>query len=647
MHSFSLICEGHFFIIPTNQRGYSWARQQVDAVFSDLRLAGTNSHYMGSVIVSRTDAADFQDDQLRTTAEFYLEDGQQRITTFFLIANVLRTALGKDTNPDIKLEAKELERLIFYKQGGALHLRVKNSNDELHQMLKHLLTGDPQPARQTPPMVALKEAYEIISSKLAGESPTELQKWKQRICNQAKFIWIDLKSEGIDRYLAFDAINSRGLPLSEFDKIKNFCILITSKWALATKPEDAWFDSIVKLQSFGVGSRAQEAAYTALMFSVYFGKKVTEGEVHAKIVSRFHELLFKRNVAAETQLVDFVSTWSTFAHSLGLLATEDDRSPYVGSLISVESRDWLLRLDHMELPGICRPLLLASHIRFSQDEFAKIVRACEIYTFRTHAVAGRRKDSNGVAIVDLAFRVFHSSATCQDVLAAICQWLRSDSETRLPEVLNELASGKAKYYYDEDVKGWQYSYYFLYEYELGNSPQGVSPLKWRSERTGQMSTIEHIMPQTHRDKAAWERAWPNEAEANAFKHRLGNLTLTSDNRALGRKWIADKLSDPNGGYGYTSPSATNSEKLVVNYTNGAHWNNEDILTRELDMMKFAAVRWSLPCSSDLGFASLPKIDGQPAGWDNLRIEATDGCVIEPVEIAAAPAEETDEDHTKI
>ena len=183
MHSFSLICEGHFFIIPTNQRGYSWARQQVDAVFSDLRLAGTNSHYMGSVIVSRTDAADFQDDQLRTTAEFYLEDGQQRITTFFLIANVLRTALGKDTNPDIKLEAKELERLIFYKQGGALHLRVKNSNDELHQMLKHLLTGDPQPARQTPPMVALKEAYEIISSKLAGESPTELQKWKQRICN--------------------------------------------------------------------------------------------------------------------------------------------------------------------------------------------------------------------------------------------------------------------------------------------------------------------------------------------------------------------------------------------------------------------------------------------------------------------------------
>lgn len=647
MHSFTLVCEGHFFIIPTNQRGYSWGRQQVDAVFSDLRLAGINSHYMGSVIVSRTDAADFQDEDLRTTAEFYLEDGQQRITTFFLIANALRIILGKDADPDIKLLAKELEKILFYKQGGVFHLRIKNSNDELHQMLKHLLTGEPQPARQTPPMVALKEAYAIISAKLSNESPTELKKWKQRICNQAKFIWIDLKSEGIDRYLAFDAINSRGLPLSEFDKIKNFCILITTKWNLATKPEDAWFDSIEKLQSFGVGSRAQEAAYTALVFSVYFGKKVTESEVHAKIVSKYHELLFKRDVGAESQLVDFVSTWATFANSLGLLATDYDRSSYVGSLITAEAHDWLLRLDHMELPGICRPLLMASHIRFAKDEFALIARASEIYTFRTHAVAGRRKDSNSVEIVDLAFRVFHGNATCKDVLTSICQWLRNDSASRLPEVLNELASGKAKYYYDDDVKGWPYSYYFLYEYELGNSPQGVSPIKWRSERAGQMTTIEHIMPQTHRDKAAWEQAWPNEAEANAFKHRLGNLTLTSDNRSLGRKWISDKLTDPNGGYSYRSPEATNSEKIIGNYTDGSHWNREDILARELDMMKFAAVRWTLPCSSDIGFMSLPKIEGQPLGWDNLVLEVTDACVIESEPIGSSADENDDDDPNKI
>lgn len=647
MHSFSLICEGHFFIIPTNQRGYSWARPQVDAVFSDLRLAGTNSHYMGSVIVSRTDTADFQDDQLRTTAEFYLEDGQQRITTFFLIANALRIILAQDTNPDIQLEAKELERLIFYKQGGSFHLRIRNSNDDLHQMLKHLLTGAPGPARKTPPMTALQDAYTAISTKLSGESPTELQKWKQRICNQAKFIWIDLKSEGIDRYLAFDAINSRGLPLSEFDKIKNFCILITTKWSLATKPEDAWFDSIEKLQSFGVGSRAQEAAYTALVFSVYFGKKVTENEVHAKIVSKYHELLFKRDIGSEAQLVDFVSTWATFANSLGLLATDYDRSAYVGSMITAEAHDWLLRLDHMELPGICRPLLLASHIRFAQDEFASVARACEIYTFRTHAVAGRRKDSNSVEIVDLAFRVFHGNATCNDVLISICHWLRNYPASRLPEVLSELASGKAKYYYDEDVKGWPYSYYFLYEYELGNSPQGVSPIKWRSERAGQMNTIEHILPQTHRDKAAWEQAWPNEAEANAFKHRLGNLTLTADNRALGRKWISDKLTDPNGGYSYRSPSATNSEKMIGTYTDGSHWNKSDILAREFDMMKFAAVRWSLPCSSDIGFMSLPKIEGQPDGWDNLVLDATDACIIESEPMRSAGDEDDDEDQTKI
>jgi hypothetical protein len=74
-------------------------------------------------------------------------------------------------------------------------------------------------------MKALDEVHRQISNFVDGLSVHELLNWKAKISNQALFVWVDLASAGVNRYLTFDAINSRGLPLSEFDKIKNFCML--------------------------------------------------------------------------------------------------------------------------------------------------------------------------------------------------------------------------------------------------------------------------------------------------------------------------------------------------------------------------------------------------------------------------------------
>lgn len=633
MYSFSTICLGRFFTVPPNQRGYSWRIKEVEAVFSDLELAGANSHYLGSVIVSRTDSPDFQDETLTTTSEFYLEDGQQRLTTFFLIADTLRKILDKSADPEVKLEAKELDRLLFYKRGGSLHLRIQNKNPELHQMLRHLIEGCPSPSRITPPMVRLREAKEYIEGYVTGFAIEVVRKWKQRICNQAKFIWIDLKSEGIERYLAFDAINSRGLPLSEFDKIKNFCILVSTKHGLNINPEDKWFDAIEALQKFEVGSRSKESSFTSILYSVYFGTRISESEVHSEIVNRFKPLLTKRGVSLESEVVDFISYWPTFANSYGLLATEVERDGFVTEgLLTADARNWLLRLDQLELPGVCRPILLAAHIKLNQVDFATIARACEIYTFRTHAVAGRRKDSRAAEIVALASRVFHNEVDARGVLVQICEWLHEDPDTRLSAMLKELTNGRAKYYYDSDVKGWQYCYYFLYEYELSNSPLGISPLPWRNERNQRINTIEHILPQSRvTPPEQWENEWPDAAKAAAYKHRLGNLVLTANNSALGRKWISDKLNS--AGYCYQSPNATNGEKRISHFTDGSHWSSTDILTRELEMMHFAAIRWSLPCKADAGIVSLTPIEGAPDGWKSFEIEypQTEPVDIEPPE----------------
>ena len=114
MIPFHNICSGKILTIPANQRAFSWGPVQVDDLISDLKLAGTQAHYLGTVIVSRAKGVkDFQDDNLATTAEFILEDGQQRITTLLIFANELRKEM-QDRNVHL-LQADKLDEFVFFK----------------------------------------------------------------------------------------------------------------------------------------------------------------------------------------------------------------------------------------------------------------------------------------------------------------------------------------------------------------------------------------------------------------------------------------------------------------------------------------------------------------------------------------------------
>lgn len=602
MNSFYDICTTKCFVIPANQRGFSWSKKEAAAIFSDLELAETHSHYMGPVIVTRTDSRDFLDDNQMTTAEFSLDDGQQRLSTFFIIASALRSRMELlNGGPDI--ESKDLERVLFYKKSG-LRLRLTNKNPDLNNFFSYVIQGTPSPpARKSPPMVALEEVKAYVDSVISGMTLPQLVSWKQKITNLAKFIFVDLARENVDRYLTFDAINSRGLPLSEFDKIKNFCILVATKRGMSIKPEVEWYKAIQHLEAFRVSSRADEAAFIAELYAVFFNHRVIQGLVHAAFVDRFTKLLTTTDASLEKELKAFVRLWEPMAKSFGFIATKKRSLLYTNALCSRGARSWLDRLDNLNLPTITRTVLTACHYKLSKPDFEKCARACEIFTFRTYAVGNRRKDKHAAHIVKLAHDVLLNGKTAPDVLSRVCRWLKDLAP--MSAFIDELANGKPKYNADRYVRGWNYCYYFLYEYECDRSPRGVSPLAWLEQGVGRDNSQEHILPQTHRDGGWWERHWPDAAKAEKFKHRLGNLTLTSNNSALGRKPIHLKLADPSGGYSYSHRSATNSEKHIRDFTSGSDWKEFNILKREHELLEFASRRWSIPCCSDNGEVILP------------------------------------------
>lgn len=457
------------YFIPKNQRGYSWTPKEIDDLFSDLDLMGDQSHYLGTVICTK--CGDFTDEIDKTpTYEYILEDGQQRLTTFLLIINELRRRF-LEVDEKETVESDLLARLITYKK-GSISIRIENQNNSLDECLKHHILGQPSlPGVLTPPMRCLQKAKEHIASIVDKiQLRDDLIELRNKVCKQVQIIDVDLASARIDRYLTFDAINSRGLPLTEFDKIKNFCILISDKRKLDIAPEEKWYSAISNLEKFKVSSRNIENAFIAELYSVYHGVNTGNNDVHDSFVKEYRALLEGDNAQKERSFKGFIDYWVTYSEAFGFINSKFKEN-YYNSLCTKNAGQWLDSIDNLGLQGVTKKILTAAFLTAQTEsgktDFEKVCRACEIYTFRMHALSRYRVDKNSKVILDISNQVLKNNKNYVFILSELGKLLNQSAS--LKNSISKLMSGDLNY------KNWiGYLYYFLYEYEVSISASGVS-----------------------------------------------------------------------------------------------------------------------------------------------------------------------------
>lgn len=73
--------EGEFYI-PSYQRGYRWGKDEVTRLLDDVYSNGTNNYCLQPVVVRRNDS------------RYELIDGQQRLTTLYLIYRYMYNSSG-------------------------------------------------------------------------------------------------------------------------------------------------------------------------------------------------------------------------------------------------------------------------------------------------------------------------------------------------------------------------------------------------------------------------------------------------------------------------------------------------------------------------------------------------------------------------
>lgn len=170
------------YIIPIYQRNYAWTDTEVGQLIDDIRRHTQGQYYLGSLTVKR-----------RTDGCFEVIDGQQRLTTLYLLLSVLKSPF----NLELSFEHREASsnELSIVKQNGEL----TDTNGSQIATIYHYLQSN--------------------AKKLFGSDNTNQQKFLEKLLTTVQIIRTEIP-ENTDLNQYFERMNNSGEQLEHHEVIK-------------------------------------------------------------------------------------------------------------------------------------------------------------------------------------------------------------------------------------------------------------------------------------------------------------------------------------------------------------------------------------------------------------------------------------------
>ncbi|KLI76041.1 MULTISPECIES: DUF262 domain-containing protein [Lacticaseibacillus] len=555
--------------IPVYQRRYSWRREQLERLISDLKTAYENNqqrYFLGSLILDATSG-------ISTVAVI---DGQQRLTTISLFLIAIRDFLGKD-DPDYERINEEF-LINKYDRDSPSKNRLHPVPGDEAQYVDVLMNG--MAAEDT----IFKTTYAFFWNEL-NQDALNAHQWMDLLEQRLQVMDIVVDQDD-DAQLIFESLNSTGMNLTESDKIRNF-LLMGLKGDKQATAFHIWQQNERLVGSDGL-SKFYRHYLTSLARN---SKPVKENEIYtdyrryvglAKGFNRIEQLkqehaaaqLFAKITAPEaTSITD--SRIKSLLIRLGHLKT-DILTPYLLQVLAKE-RDGELEND--QVVGILKVLLayMARRLFIGVPTtglnllFASLNRQVE------HAIEKSR-----ISYVD-ALKV------------VLTQGVKTNKRFPTDEALQEALNEK-DYYHMNSASLW-----FILD-ELNNvdgEPQDL----FDAAANGQFS-IEHIMPRVL--NASWHHALGPDWRLmhTVWLNRLANLTLTGFNGQMSNRNFVDKR-DMTDGY------RKSGIKLNQWLAQLDRWNEETLQKRQADLFARALKAWPRPD------VQIPVSSDDPSTWDTL------------------------------
>ena len=213
------------FLIPEYQRPYSWTSDQIDTLFNDIweftcNEGGTDkegTYFLGSIVSYENDRGEQE-----------IIDGQQRITSIFLLLRAIYTKLNgvEEKTEEAKNFISKIEPLIWSTNKltgkvdySSILLNSKVISETENETLKNILeSGEIDKESEDNYSKNYNQILKLIEEK-SVENALMIYQFIYALLNQVIILPITADSQETALTI-FSTLNDRGLPLSDADIFK-------------------------------------------------------------------------------------------------------------------------------------------------------------------------------------------------------------------------------------------------------------------------------------------------------------------------------------------------------------------------------------------------------------------------------------------
>jgi uncharacterized protein with ParB-like and HNH nuclease domain len=535
--------------LPAFQRKYVWTEKEWANLWADISRLAVNkkdTHFMGSVVVLPINSAD-------RVLKRVLIDGQQRMTTFFVCLIALR-ALAKEQNNEQLVTQIALTN-EKYSDDDVLKL-MPTEKDSDRDVFKQLINGD-LTSTVGQKKHSLHKAY-LYFYEAIRKSGLNLDELYDTILMKLHFAFIML-GEKDNPNVVFESLNSKGLALTTIDMIRNYWFMriedgqhqevYEKYWAVMERELDeaTFLDFIRQYINKDGNNIAEREHYAALQKKIKASATADKTLINAEAIAALQDFhrFFKyylciikpeneKNAPIRTHL-GYLTNYQTNTYPCFLLNAYAD---YEAKLLTDK--------DFIELLKIVDNLLMRRYIVDAESNQLLDIFV-NLYA-NTKAIAAKTGLSFTAALKQaVTERHYPADVAIQQAILNRNFYKSKAGRASCKHLLSRLD----------------------FAYNQGEAVE-YSPLQ-----------IEHIMPQTLPESwktslgANWKELHEN------YLHRLGNLTLTGYNAALGNSSFLEKKAI----YSKSNLSLNNI------FLQGQTWGEQEIKAREAKLTQKILELW--------------------------------------------------------
>ena len=356
-----------FYAVPDFQREYVWKRDHVEKLLQDVfdefydeegRLIQENPEYfLGSIVV-------YKDGD----GIFHLIDGQQRITTLYLIMCTARDILESNGQPAPDWLRSSIRFVAPDPKTGEdierhrLSLQYEDSDGILEKIVKRDQPVADLPQR-TESVKRIIAAYETIKEFLSinfNNDPTEIKRFLVAFNNRIKLIRIQTPTI-TNALKVFETINDRGVGLNAMDLLKNLLFMKTLSQDYP-KLKDRWKNLVDTINGCGEKPLRFLRYYIMAHYPIDYHRGIREDEIYEWFTQNTSECGIETNpLAFVDHLIECAKAYANFLASKDVHGNDNRYLRNMALLGGALRQQFILLLAASKLPSelfnrLCRSI---------------------------------------------------------------------------------------------------------------------------------------------------------------------------------------------------------------------------------------------------------------------------------------------------